>query len=315
MRKWLGVAIATFLAVSGLAVPTEASVDNQPFVSVYHEGLRFPESVYPYDGGLLISNFGSDTMNPRPDENKGYILYRKDGTTKTIVPADGGLHKPTAMAVKDGYLFVCDDTRLVVYRLDELTANPQEILFPPEDKVVNALALDGDTLYVSVTNTSRIYSLDVRHPEDMSGIRPQKWLDIEGPNGMAIGNGIMYVATIPTDYRSVQDENVVYFVRDFANPKAAKFVGEPGLYDGAALSDDGRTLFVSDWKTASVMAVDLQSGKTTVVYEEQGTGLADIAQAGGVLYIPDLPNSRLIEIWVGDGTLFQGKMMSHKSQY
>ncbi|MBQ7477620.1 MAG: hypothetical protein IJT01_01780 [Selenomonadaceae bacterium] len=306
MRKWLGVATAAFLAVGASMLSAEASMDNPPIVSVFHDGIRFPESVYPYDGGVFISNFGSDTMSPRSDENKGYILYRKDGATKTVVPA-GILHKPTAMAVKDGYLFVCDETRLVVYRLDDLMAKPQEISFPPEDKAVNALALDGDALYVSVTNTGRIYSLDVSHPGDMSGIRPQKWLAIEGPNGMAAHNGIMYVATIPADYRTVRKEHVIYFVRDFADPKATKFAGEPGLYDGAALSDDGRTLFVSDWKTASVTAIDLQSGKTTVVYEEQGTGPADIAEADGILYIPDLPNSRLIEIRVGDGTMFRGE--------
>lgn len=106
----------------------------------------------------------------------------------------------------------------------------------------------------------------------------------------------MYVVTIPADYRTVGEKNVIYFVRDFSKPKASPFAGKPGLYDGAAISGDGRTLYVSDWLTASVTAVDLQSGKETVIYEEAGIGPADIAQADGVLYIPDLPNSRIIEI-------------------
>ena len=74
---------------------------DKPMVSIVHEDVRFSESVYPYDGGLLISNFGSETMNPRDDENKGYIIFRKDGVNKKIVE---GLHKPTAMVVKDNYL-------------------------------------------------------------------------------------------------------------------------------------------------------------------------------------------------------------------
>ena len=306
MKKRLGITVA-LLMVGSIFLSEPAEAANAPLVSVVHEGIRFAESVYPYDGGVFISNFGSENMSPQAGENKGYILYRKDGKTKTVVPANGSLHKPTSMAVKDGYLFVCDETRLVVYRLEDLTEEPQEVSFPPEDKAVNALALDGDILYVSVTNTGRIYSLDVSHPEDMSGVKPKKWLNIEGPNGMAAQDGILYVATIPADYRTVQAEHVIYFIRDFDHPRATKFAGEPGLYDGAALSDDGRTLFVSDWKNASVTAIDLQSGKTTVIYEEQGTGPADIAQAGGVLYIPDLPNSRLIEIRVGDGTMFHGE--------
>lgn len=296
MKKYFLLAIAAFIAVAASLPSAVASTEEKPLVSVVHEGIRFPESVYPYDGGLFISNFGSEVMSPRHDENAGYILYRKDGKTKTVLPANGSLHKPTAMAVKDGYLFICDETRLVVHRLDDMAEPPQIVTFPAEEQVVNALALDGDMLYISLTNPGSIYTLDVSHPANLGSVKPQKWLDIHGANGIAVGDGVMYIATIPTDYSTISADDVIYCVRDMKHPKAEKFCGEPGLYDGATLSDDNKTLYLSDWKTGRVTAVDVQTKRMHIIYEEQGIGPADIAQAGGILFIPDLPNSRVIEI-------------------
>ena len=265
----------------------------QPLVSVIREDVCFSESVLPHDGGLFISNFGSEQMTPRADEFEGYIIFRKDGVNKKIVD---GLHKPTAMKVKDNFLFVCDETVLKVFDLKNLKAAPQVVTFAENDKVVNALALDGDTLYISITNSGRIYSLDVSNPKRLGN--PKLWLELGGVNGMTIGGGEMFIATIPADYRTVTEEDVIYRVRNLKKPVAEKFFDVPGLYDGVALSDDRKTLYVSDWLSASVIAVDVATKKVRVVYEEAGIGPADIAQAGGMLFIPDLVNSRLICIRV-----------------
>ena len=265
----------------------------QPLVSVIKEDVRFSESVLPYDGGLFISNFGSEEMTPRPDEFNGCIIFRRDGVNKKIVD---GLHKPTAMVVKDNFLFVCDETVLKVFDLKNLNAAPRIVTFAEDDKVVNALALDGDTLYISITNSGRIYSLDVSQPARSKN--PKLWLELGGVNGLTIGGGKMFIATIPVDYRTVSKENVIYVVRNLKKPVAEKFLDVPGLYDGVALSDDNKTLYVSDWLSASVVAVDVKTKKFRVVYEEQGIGPADIAQADGMLFIPDLMNSRIICIHV-----------------
>lgn len=241
----------------------QAEATSNPLVSVIHEDVRFSESALPYDGGLFISNYGSEKMRPRPDENSGYIIFRKDGVNKKIV---SGLHKPTGMTVKAGFLFVCDETALKVFNLNELDAKPQIVTFAPDDKVCNALALDGNTLYISVTNSGKIYSLDVSNPARLGN--PKLWLELTGPNGMTIGKGEMFIATIPTDYRTVSAENVIYRVRNLQKPVAEKFFDVPGLYDGVTLSDDSKTLYVSDWLTASVTAVDIRTKKSRVIYEE-----------------------------------------------
>lgn len=266
----------------------------EPLVSVVHEDISFSESVYPYNDGLLISNFGK-SMNPAPTENFGYIIFRKDGVNQMLVE---GLNKPTAMLVKNNFLFVCDSDVLKVFDLNNLNAAPKIIKFAAEDKVVNDIAADGDTLYISITNSGKIYSLNIKNPARLG--KPKLWLKIPGPNGLTIGGGEMFIASIPPDYKSVTAENVIYRVKNLKNPVAEKFYDVAGLYDGVALSDDLKTLYISDWATAAVTAIDIQSGKTRTIYAEAGIGPADIAQAGGRLFIPDIMNSRVIKILVGD---------------
>ena len=242
-----------------------------------------------------------DAMLPRADERRGFILFRKDGETRTLVPANGVLRMPTGMAVKDGRLFVCDAERLAVFDLKRPEDAPQIVAFAPDDEVLNALALDGDVLHVSVTGTDRIYALDVSDPANMDKVRPRLWLSLPGPNGMALGEGVLYVVSSPHDYANPTADNVIYRVTELDAPRAEKLPGgKPGVYDGAALSDDGKTLYVSEWRSASVRAVDIATGKTRTIYEEPGIGPADIAQQGGSLHIPDLVGGRVITLRLGE---------------
>ena len=290
MKKILAAAF-----IVGSIFSSQVFAQDKPLVSIVSEDIKFSESVYPYDGGLLISNFGSENMNPRVDENAGYIIFRKDGVNKKIVD---GLHKPTAMEVKDNFLFVCDETKLKVFDLKNLDAPAQIVNFAADDKVVNALAQDGNTLYISITNTGRIYSLDISKPARLSKVKPKLWLNVPGPNGLTIGGGEMFIASIPPDYKNVTNENVIYRVKNLKNPVAEKFYNVAGLYDGVALSDDLKTLYISDWLTGSVTAIDIKTKKLHTIYVEKGVGPADIAQKGGTLFIPELVGSRIISVQV-----------------
>lgn len=97
-------------------------------------------------------------------------------------------------------------------------------------------------------------------------------MEIPGSNGIAIGNGAMYVAVISKDFTSVGEDNIIYVIPDLTAPKAECLMDVPGLYDGVALSDDGSILYYSDWNTASVEAVDLASGERKRVCQEEGIG-------------------------------------------
>ena len=87
MKKFVCSFMAAILTLGPVTITAEA--EQQPMVSVFHEGVHFAESAYPYDGGIFISNFGSEKIKSQSGENKGYIIYRKDGINKTIVPANG----------------------------------------------------------------------------------------------------------------------------------------------------------------------------------------------------------------------------------
>lgn len=266
---------------------------------VWNDGVRFCESTYPYDGGLLVANFGTEELNPLNGEGKGYILYfDAEGQSRVLVPADGSLSAPKGMYVRDGRLFVCDVHRIVVYDLKNVgTAEPQVIEMPAEeDLFVNDLAAWGDALYVSVTNSGRIYRIDLTEPAQ-PGV-PELWLSIAGPNGLVVRDGVMYVASYSPDGVPT-GEHVVYRIADLTAPQPEALISTPGQYDGIAFSGDAKALYVTNWAPVGIARLDLESGALSPLalpLAEPLVGPADITVQGGKIYIPDLPNSRVVVI-------------------
>ncbi|MCH3949780.1 MAG: hypothetical protein LKE33_02415 [Acidaminococcus sp.] len=285
-------AILMALCLSFSLTSTVAAKRDCADVEVIRDGIHFAESVFPWDGGIFISNYESDNLTPRPDENKGNVLYEKDGVTKTVIPAAGELHKPLGLFTRDGVeLFVCDTDTIKQFDLRYPEKKPKVISFEQGDSV-NAMTYDGRYLYVSVTNNDLIYRIDLTKEKRL----PEKWIRVPGPNGMATDGRTLYVVSIPHDFATPMEENVVYRIRDMhsSSPKLEKISSVSGLYDGAALSPDGKVLYVSDWKSSSVTAIDLKTGSRHVLYRDTPMGPADIAQGDGILYIPDLIHHSII---------------------
>lgn len=264
-------------------------------VTTVGEGLRFCESTYPYEGGVLIANFGTEELNPLNGEGKGYIVRYKAGeASQVVIPADGNLSAPKGMFLRDGRLFVCDVNKVVVYDLNQPGTAPQVVSFPEGELFVNDLAADGDALYASVTNTGRIFRLDISDPAVVG--TPEPWLEIPGPNGLVIRDGAMYVASYPADGQTT-DAHVIYRIADLSNPVAEPFVALPGQYDGIAFSGDGKSLYVTNWSPAGLSRIDLATSAVEPVaieLEQPLVGPADMTVADGVVYVPDLPNSRVV---------------------
>lgn len=283
------VLVGSFLLLAFATACTNTE-DNK----IISEGIRFCESTYPYENGILIANFGCDQLNPMNKEGKGYILYYKKGKTNMFIPADGNLSAPKGMFEKDGYLYICDVNKIVVYNLQALNESPQIILFPNDDLFLNDLAASNNTLYVSVTNSGRIYQLDISDPTKLRDSQLLEWLNVEGPNGILIDGNSMYIASYPADGETLE-QNVIYKVEDLNNPVAKSIYSVPGQYDGIALSDDKTTLYVSNWKPAEVISINLKDEKATkLCLGNQVTGPADMTLKNGKLYVPDLPNSRVL---------------------
>lgn len=278
--------IIMFMSVCGF-------VSAQTNLSIVDNGLRFCESTLPYNNGILIANFGTEELNPLNDEGKGYIMYYKDGKTVTFIVADGNLSAPKGMLAQGDRLFVCDVNKIVVYNVADKSAKPVIIRLPEGHLFVNDLVTDGKYLYASVTNSDRIFRIDI---SGNKGYNPEEWLEVPGPNGLLINNGNMYVASYPADGNTT-GKNVIYKIDDIANPKLEKFVDIAGQYDGIATSTDGDYIYITNWAPASLSKVSLSDRSVTPVnisLENPLIGPADISVKEGYIYIPDLPNSRVV---------------------
>lgn len=280
--------------MAALSLASCCSTPKAPAVTIFDEGLRYCESTYPYEGGILIANFGSSQLDPLNSEGKGYIVRYGVGGSEVLIPADGNLSGPRGMYLREGHLFICDVNKIVVYDLNHRDAAPQVIALPEGEAFVNDLAADGDNLYASVTNTGHIFRLDISDPAQPGS--PELWLEIAGPNGLVIRDGEMYVASYSPDGEA-KSEHVIYRIPDLQNPVAEPFVTLPGQYDGIAFSGDGKWLYVTNWAPAGVSRIDLQTRQidsVALTLEQPLVGPADITVADGRIYIPDLPNSRVV---------------------
>ena len=263
-------------------------------VEIEKEGIRFCESTYPYNNGILVANFGTEVLNPLNTEGKGYILFVKDGKSEVVVPADGNLSAPKGMFLRDGYLYICDVNKVVVYNISKKGTKPVTIQFPEGNLFVNDLVADKNYLYASVTNTDKIFRIDISNPAAPG--KPQEWATVAGPNGLLMIDGEMYVASYPAD-GVTKDVNVVYRIKNLSNPSPEKFIEVSGQYDGIALSKDRKSIYLTNWTPAQISRLNL-SDKSLVPLkinlQEPLIGPADITVANGKIYIPDLPNSRVV---------------------
>ena len=313
MKKFLSMFFTFFLfIISCFILPLPSHAAATPDTSEIREGIRFSECVRPYDGGMLIANYGSQHKMPGIDEIKGYILYRKNGQTKTLIPP-GVLQYPSGMAVKDDYLFVCDGEHLRVYNLQQPEKAPQTVTFP-KPYWLKAAAIDGNTLYVSSDNVGQIFALDISHPENMNRVQPKKWLELQGVKCMVVGDGIMYITALPENGPDVDEtkvENIIYCVRDLKHPKAEKFFsrkmysGDSAAdknssvyYEGITLSEDNYALYITDHrvKTGAILVLDIGAREMRVIYEEEGLDPSDLTQAEKALFIPDMKNHRVLKL-------------------
>lgn len=263
-------------------------------VEIEKEGIRFCESTYPYNNGILVANFGTEALNPLNTEGKGYILFVKNGKSEVVVPADGNLSAPKGMFLRDGYLYICDVNKIVVYNISKKGTKPVTIQFPEGNLFVNDLVADKNYLYASVTNTDKIFRIDISNPAAPG--KPHEWATVAGPNGLLMVDGEMYVASYPAD-GVTKDVNVVYRIKNLSNPSPEKFIEVSGQYDGIALSKDRKSIYLTNWTPAQISRLNL-SDKSLVPLkinlQEPLIGPADITVANGKIYIPDLPNSRVV---------------------
>lgn len=263
---------------------------------VITDKLNHCESVLPYMDGLFISNFGAN-VNNQDASGSGYITFYSHGHNEVLIPSDGNLSKPRGMGIFKEHLFVCDVNSIVVYDLNDIAADPQVILFPAEDLVVNDLVINSaGTLFASVTNTGRIYILDISNPDNINAASLLPYIEVPGPNGLVLDETRLYIASSNPN-GNFSEDNVLYIIDDVHHPELRHLTHTAGQYDGIALSDDGTRLYFSDWNGGRIGYLTFENGEITYMPQSKPfEGPADLTLHKGHLYVPDLLQSEVREV-------------------
>lgn len=298
MKQLIFLLLAVFLTITACTgkkseTKTEAKEASDVEI-VVTDGLKFNESTLPYDGGVLVANFGGDALNPLNSDGKGYIAYFKNDSLEVLIPADGTLNAPKGMLVKDGFLYVADVNKVVLFNLTDKSQKPKVLQLAQDELFVNDLTSDGNFLYISVNNTGNIFKVDIADTSKFDVQKPELFANVIGANGLLIENGKMYVASYPADGLTT-DKNVVYVINDLQKPVPEPLISKPGQYDGLALSADKKTLYVTNWSPVQLEAIDIESKSITpIILENTLESMADITIENDKIFIPDLVGSKLV---------------------
>ncbi|BEG98340.1 hypothetical protein [Bacteroides sedimenti] len=295
-KKTIGCLLLTSLAFFSCKDQKKANVDVAPVsdsAKVISDHLHFCEATCWNDDSLYISNFGGDTINPLNKLGKGYIMKFTTNKPTVLIPADGRLNAPKGMCVVNQHLFVADVNAVMVFDLRN-TKKSQKISFPANDSFVNDIAVCRNNMYITVTNTGNVYKLDVSAPEKMNEQALKLFAKVPGANGIVATDSIIYVASYPVD-GNTKEENVIYTIQNFEKPIVRKLFDRKSQYDGLVLSEDGKSLYFTTWVNGNVGKINLKDMTVEKLkLPIQLTGPADMSMHKGKLYIPDLPNSRVL---------------------
>ena len=226
---------------------------------VLTRNLQICNSVCPYQDGLLITNWGTDSIDPLNREGKGYIAFHKEGVTSILISADGTLSAPKGMAVKDDYLFVADVNKVVVYNLNETSDQPQVISFPEGNDFVSDVAIVGNVLLAAVTNTSSIYALDISNLAHIDVGSLAVYAVVPGATSLCVSDYHLFIGS-STTYGEPTEFNVIYMIDDLSNPVAQPMTHRIGQYQDLALTPDGESLYFIDKNSKELGRLEFATG-------------------------------------------------------
>lgn len=290
MRKFVAFCMAV-VAFMGCSSVKKAPRDFP--ATAITQNLKFCEGSVAYDSSLLISNFGTSELDPLNTQGKGYVAKLTSNDIQVFIPADGNLSAPKGMAISGDYIYIADVGKVVIYNLGDLSQAPQTVVFPEGNLFVNDIVVLDNYAYISVTNTGKLFRLDISTPSATDVSKLSEYTDIVGANGLLLSGSTMYVASYPADGKTTAD-NVIYVINNLADPIATPLISVQGQYDGLAIKDD--KLFFSNWMGPAIGYVDLKD-KTVHAMSLTGvslTGPADITYLNGKLYIPNLPSGEVV---------------------
>lgn len=247
-----------------------------------------PESVY-YDQSserIYVSNVNGEG---NAKNKKGYItVLKKDGQ---IIDSKWlkNLDAPKGMRASRGVLWVSDIDS--VHSVDMDTAKIIKTYKVKGAKFLNDIAIDGNTVYVSDTLTSKIHKIE--NGLVSTFVSGNKYLS---PNGLLVSKGNLYVASwgLTKDWST---KVLGHFYKINIKTKKMQLITKKplGNLDGLEMESQ-ESFIISDWVAGKVYRVNLK-GEVQLVLDGK-KGLADIGYIPGsrTLLVPNMLNNRVYNI-------------------
>ena len=260
------------------------------------KNIENPFGFCEYNGGLLISNWNQSDYalsNKKLSKKNGFISYFKDGKNKVLIKK-GNLILPTAMAVKNDYLFVADLNRIVVFDLKNPENQIDEFVFSQDKIEISDLLVMDDALFIPVRNLNEIYILNISDPKNI-GKTLFTYIEIQSPSALLMVDYHLFIATNSYNENFI-DENSIFMIEDMDNPNPQKLTHHSTLYQGMTFSADGTQILFTDY------ANNGQIGKFTfttgeISYQKIGdenSYFTDLILFDNKLYINDISNKQVI---------------------
>ena len=300
MKKNLIILCVIMLANLGVS---SAQDTKKPYkAKITSGGLVFNEGIVEDNDNIYVSNFGGAKLNPLNTDGKGYISLLKGDKAVAFIPAKGDLNAPKGMAIEDDYLYVADVQAVMVYDMKNIKAKPIKLNLPAGNLFVNDIVIEDNFAYISVTNSGKIFKMNISNPALLNDSMLQEYATVIGANGLIIEDDVMYVASYPADGKTTSD-NVIYVISDLNNPNPQKLITRPGQYDGLAFVEaerdkDSDKLYFSNWVNGEIGYVNMRNREVVIldIVNYKFGGPAEMIYDNGKLYISDLVNSKIITI-------------------
>nr|WP_288833769.1 hypothetical protein [uncultured Flavobacterium sp.] len=281
MKRTITMSLLTYLF-------TTTNMSAQKTIS----GFNHIESVATDGKYLYVADIGKE-LAPFAKDQDGKIIVL-DSMGKTIKPSftTEQLNAPKGLAIDNGVLYTNDIDRIIAFDL-KTGKKLYEINFENETSFLNDIAVwDKNTLYVSATDKSKLFKVDLIH-KTFSEIKIDT--TIPGINGLFCSKkgSKLYVNGFGTDNKP----NGILGYVNLQNNKFTLLTDKKGYYDGIQLHNE--TLYFSDWvtfeKKGILFSVPSSSGKLSVVKTlEPISGPADFTIFNNQIIVPGMMDGTLL---------------------
>ncbi len=271
--KKLFTCLCVLLAIQGQAQLTKTV-----------SGFNHVESVATDGKYYYAADIGKE-LTPATKDGDGQIAkLDKKGTVIEASFVKEKLNAPKGLAINKNLLFLTDIHRIVAIDLNS-GLKIYEINFSKDSSFLNDIAVwDNTTLFVSATDTSKLYKVNLSDKTYTEVITDKS---IAGINGLFCQNkgSRLYVNGFGSDNKP---NGIIGYI-NLKNNSFTKLTSLEGYFDGIYLSKD--VLYVSNWvafeKKGVIMAINVFSGKCNKLKSiEPISGPADFIIQNDTLILP-----------------------------